>query len=147
MKICNRCKTELSENMFTKNKNYLDGLSYYCKQCTKKIKKNYYQIHKQKCKDQDKKWRTSLTEQFKYTWSSYSAMKRRCYGKNHIAYPLYGGRGIRVCERWKESFKNFVSDMGLKPFKGWCIDRINNNDNYEPSNCRWLSLQDSLKNK
>jgi len=114
---------------------------------TKEYNKKYYLQNKEKFQDKSVKWRNSLSEQFRCTLSSYNAMKHRCYDKNQIGYSNYGGRGIIICERWKQSFKNFLIDMGLKPAKGWCIDRIDNDKNYEPTNCRWVSLQDSLKNK
>jgi hypothetical protein len=62
-------------------------------------------------------------------------MKRRCLDKNNKAYGNYGGRGITICERWK-NFENFISDMGRRPSEKHSIDRINNDGNYQPSNCR-----------
>lgn len=73
-------------------------------------------------------------------------MKRRCYTKSCKEYPNYGNRGIVVCERWLSSFWDFVSDMGDKPTPKHSIDRINNDGNYEPSNCRWATTKEQARN-
>jgi len=79
----------------------------------------------------------------------WSGLFRRCYNKNFKAYKYYGGRGITVCERWFK-FENFYEDMGNRPI-GESIDRINNDGNYEPGNCRWATAlvqrQNQRKNK
>lgn len=79
-------------------------------------------------------------------YSSYSSMIGRCYNKNNAKYPIYGGRGIKVCDRWLESYSNFLEDMGRKPI-GTSIDRINNDGNYEPLNCRWASASTQSRNR
>ena len=80
------------------------------------------------------------------TYTSWGAAKGRCYNKNNDHYDNYGGRGISMCERW-HTFTNFLEDMGEKPMKGWHIDRINPDGNYEPGNCQWLSPEDNRKKR
>ena len=76
----------------------------------------------------------------------WSLMKGRCCNPNIPHYDIYGGRGIRVCDRWLESFEAFYSDMGPRPSKEYSIDRINNNGNYEPGNVRWATDVEQARN-
>lgn len=74
------------------------------------------------------------------------AMKDRVLNPACHAFPDYGGRGIGICDRWRDSFENFLADMGRRP-KGLSIDRIDNDGNYEPGNCRWATAKQQANNK
>lgn len=82
----------------------------------------------------------------KSTYQCYRDMKGRCFNKNSRRYYTHGQRGITVCERWLESFENFIEDMGVKP-EGYTIDRKDNDGNYELSNCRWATPKEQGNNR
>lgn len=72
-------------------------------------------------------------------------MVQRCTNPNRHDFASYGGRGITVCEKWRDSFEAFFADMGEKPV-GTSLDRINNNLGYQPGNCRWATKDQQMQN-
>lgn len=79
-------------------------------------------------------------------YSAWLNMRGRCFNSNTDRYPRYGGRGITVCARWRDSFENFLADMGRRP-PGKTLDRKDNDGNYEPDNCRWATRTEQESNK
>jgi hypothetical protein len=80
-------------------------------------------------------------------YKCWADMRRRCDTPSQTSYHKYGGRGIRVCERWDTSFENFLADMGTKPTPQHSLDRIDPNGNYEASNCRWATIREQSLNR
>ena len=83
----------------------------------------------------------------KKLYEVWRGMIRRCCNPGHPSYHNYGGRGIQVCDRWLHSFKNFLEDMTPRPSGRMTIDRVNNNGNYDPNNCRWVTHRQNCSNK
>lgn len=101
-------------------------------------------IAKQRAENLNKKYKNSGKRVEYTTWKN---MVYRCYNNNSINYHSYGGRGIKVCDRWLESFDNFYEDMGKRPSSKHQLDRIDNNDNYRPDNCRWILAHQNANNR
>tara|TARA_R110002126_G_scaffold68046_6_gene172108 strand:- start:387 stop:896 length:510 start_codon:yes stop_codon:yes gene_type:complete len=80
-------------------------------------------------------------------YNSWQNIKNRCTNPNSTQWKWYGERGIKVCDRWLNSFENFMLDMGIPPTKKHSIDRINNDGNYEPSNCKWSTMKEQCNNR
>ena len=79
-------------------------------------------------------------------YRSWQAMKSRCYRETDPRFRRYGARGIRVCRRWLDSFESFLADLGPKPSPAHSIERVDNDGDYEPGNCRWATPQEQGRN-
>jgi hypothetical protein len=124
------------------DKNNIDrGNSVRCRKCANKSRSEKHSTHG--CSMS----RKANNKEGYENYTIWQAMKRRCYLDSSAGYKNYGGRGISVCERWIDSFENFIKDMGLRPTNKHEIDRIDTNGNYEPDNCRWATKKENARNK
>ena len=80
-------------------------------------------------------------------YQAWIEMKQRCFNSNHKSYSDYGGRGIKICDRWLNSSENFLADMGSRPTAKHSLDRINNDADYSSKNCRWATSTEQNNNK
>lgn len=117
------------------------GIVKFCKKCSSIRKSNTKKTHGF---SDSRKEKDPLGHKAYYTWQ---AMKRRCYYPKDKRYLEYGGRGIIVCDRWLNSFENFLEDMGKPNDFNASIERIDTNGNYEPNNCIWIDMENQAKNK
>jgi hypothetical protein len=132
-KTCSVCHLEKASSDFNKHRHRKDGLDSKCKRCNSAAGRRWYGLRQ---RDTDR------------LYSTYVGMLSRCHRKSHRNFPLYGGRGIIVCDEWRQSFATFVEwakDNGYQ--SGLQIDRIDNYKGYSPDNCRFVTPLINASNK
>lgn len=123
------CKCDCGQSRVIRRDHLMSGHTQSCGCLSLEISKSMFVKH-------------GLCKSVEYrTWCH---MKDRCLNKNHSEWEHYGGRGIKVCDKWLK-FENFYADMGQRP-SGRSLDRINNDGNYEPKNCRWATNIEQANN-
>jgi len=164
-KVCRKCDKLKPVTNFYGDKTRYDGKCAVCKPCANIRKNNWRKANPEKRKAEGARWRAKHPNYQKewiarnpdyhstyatrrgplyHTWKS---MKQRCNNPNDSDYQCYGGRGIKVCDRWAKSYDDFESDMGEKPSKDHSIDRIDPDGNYEPGNVRWATSKQQARNR
>lgn len=131
------CKCKCGKEQWIRTDHFLKGKSKQCRICSNQIKAEKKVIHGYARRNKNGITRSN-------TYNTWALMHRRCTKEYDPEYKNYGGRGITVCERWN-SFSNFLKDMGEAP-KGYYIDRIDFNGNYNSNNCRWITPKESALN-
>ncbi|HBF42328.1 MAG TPA: hypothetical protein DDW42_01620 [Desulfobacteraceae bacterium] len=121
-------------------------------ECGNEVNVNKYALtsgHTKSCgclfREVQKKINTTHGGTYSEEYTTWCSMKQRCYYVKNKRYKDYGGRGIKVCEKWKNDFTSFLNDMGKRP-NGMSIERKNNDGDYEPSNCKWATGKQQGRN-
>lgn len=142
-----KCVCDCGNESIAGYSNLISGNTRSCG-CLEKANLEYFQRHSYRRKSAGVDFSGALNKHPLYgLWYS---MLTRCYNKNSKHYNSYGGRGIKVCNRWLPEnlgFEHFVNDMGERPSKMHTLDRINNDGDYCPENCRWATIAQQSNNK
>lgn len=143
MKRCPGCRTKKPAEEFYADRSHRDGLSSNCRPCTLVQRAAYREANRERLKLQARADRKAEPER-----GCWHVMVARCHNPESTAYPYYGKRGITVCQRWRDSFDDFLADMGPRPSLEHSLDRYPNQyGNYEPGNVRWATTAEQARNR
>lgn len=147
MKVCRRCRS--TNNGFTKLSAAPDGLDSLCKKCASEDRARRYA--KRVNRPVQRQPRQSGYIKHGYSkfpeYRLWAGIKDRCLNPRSRAYSSYGGRGIKVCDAWVNSFVRFLEDIGRRPSRGHTVERIDNDGNYEPANVKWATMKEQSRNR
>ena len=141
-KRCIKCSNAKGPDGFYFDKSKSGGFSSFCRPCTLEQRRTYREANRETLKLQARVDRKRFP--LRVIWYH---MVQRCTDPADHKYKSYGGRGIRVCDRWLNSYEAFCDDMGTRPSLQHSIDRIDNDRSYEPSNCRWATPVEQGRNR
>lgn len=137
-----RCLCECGKEKVIRNDSLKDGKTTSCG-CVQKEWAETGDAKRTHGMDSSEKYGKKRTK----VYQAWVGMKARCYSNRPKWIKNYQDRGITVCDRWKDSFENFLADMGEPPSPELSLDRIDNDGNYEPSNCRWTTAKVQANNR
>jgi hypothetical protein len=143
----------MEDTKITVGSNYIKYVTLICDKCDMQFSTRVSELKKRKtfscktCAAKNNKHSITHGDTNSFEYKAWAGMKSRCNNPNAPKYYLYGGRGIKVCDRWVNRYETFLHDMGRKPSAKHSLDRIDSNGNYEPRNCRWATIPEQNQNR